>query len=65
VRNTEEIFEFVNDIKNISENINSFISIYPDTDTGIGNIKFFKKYKIFVERADREIITNIKNFACP
>jgi hypothetical protein len=61
VRNTKEIFEFVNNIKKISNNINSFISIYFDADIGIRDIKFFEKYEISAERADREIMTNIKN----
>jgi hypothetical protein len=65
VRNTGKIFEFVNDIKEILNNINFFISIYPDADTGIGDIKFSEKYKIPVERAGREIIINIKNSARP
>jgi hypothetical protein len=65
VRNTGEIFEFINDIKEISDNINFFISIYSDIDIEIGNIKFCKKYKMSAERADREIITNIKNSARP
>jgi hypothetical protein len=62
VRNTEKIFEFVNDIKEISKNINSFISIYSDVGIGIKDIEFFEKYEIFAERADRKIITDIKIF---
>jgi hypothetical protein len=65
VRNTGKIFEFVNDIKEISENINSFTSIYPDADIKIGDIKFSEKYKISAKRAGRKIITDIKNFARP
>jgi hypothetical protein len=65
VRNTGEIFEFIDDIKKIPDNINSFIPIYLDISIGIGNIEFSKKYKISAERADREIITNIKNSARP
>jgi hypothetical protein len=65
VRNTEEIFEFVNDIKEVSDNINSFTSIYSDTDIKIRNIKFPEKYKISAEHADRKVITNIKNSAHP
>jgi hypothetical protein len=65
VQDTGEIFEFINDIKKISNNINSFIPIYPDTDIEIKNIEFFEKYKISVERAGREIVTNIKNSARP
>jgi hypothetical protein len=65
VRNTGKIFEFVDDIKKISNNINSFISIYSDTDIRIGNIEFSEKYKIFIERAGREIVTNMKNSARP
>jgi hypothetical protein len=65
VRDTGEMFEFIDDIKEISDNINFFISIYPDADIGIENIKFFEKYKIFVERAGRETIINMKNSARP
>jgi hypothetical protein len=65
VRNTGEVFEFINDIKKISENINSFTPIYSDAGIRIENIEFLKKYEISVERADREIITNMKNSARP
>jgi hypothetical protein len=65
VRNTGKIFEFVNDIKEIFENINFYIPIYSDTGIGIGNIKFFEKYDIFVERTGREAVTDMKNFARP
>jgi hypothetical protein len=61
VRNTGEIFEFVNDIKKISENI----PIYSDAGIKIRDIKFSEKYKISAECADRKIITNIKKFARP
>jgi hypothetical protein len=60
-----EIFELIDDIKKISENINSYISIYPDTDIGAGNIKFPKKYKMPAERAGRKIMTGMKNSARP
>jgi hypothetical protein len=62
MRDMGEIFEFINDIKKIPNNINSFTSIYPDTDIETEDIKFSEKYKIPAERADRKIITNIKNF---
>jgi hypothetical protein len=65
MRNTGKIFEFVNDIKEKFKNINSYISIYPDTDIESGNIKFLMKYKIPVERTGREIITDIKNSTRP
>jgi hypothetical protein len=65
VRDIKEIFEFIDDIKEIPDNINSFIPIYPDAGIGTGDIKFPKKYKMPVECTDREIITNIKNFARP
>jgi hypothetical protein len=65
VRDTGEIFEFINDIKEISNNINFFIPIYSGAGAGIGDIEFFEKYKMLAERADRKIITNIKNFAYP
>jgi hypothetical protein len=65
VRNTGKIFEFINNIKEIFDNINSFIPIYSDADIEIGNIKFLKKYEISAERAGRKIITNIKNFTRP
>jgi hypothetical protein len=65
VRNTGEIFELINDIKEISKNINSYTSIYPDAGAGIRDIKFLEKYKMFAERAGRKIMTNIKNSAYP
>jgi hypothetical protein len=65
VRNTRKIFEFINDIKKISNNINFFISIYSDTDTEIRNIKFSEKYKIPIKRTGRKIITDIKNSTRP
>jgi hypothetical protein len=65
VRNTGKIFELINDIKEISENINSYIPIYPNTDTKIRNIEFSKKYKRSTERADRKIMTDIKNSTRP
>jgi hypothetical protein len=65
VRDTGEIFEFINDIKEIFNNINFFIPIYFSVGVGIGDIEFFEKYKIFVERAGREIITDMKNSARP
>jgi hypothetical protein len=65
VRNTGEIFEFINDIKKISDNINSFIPIYLDADIKIGDIKFPEKYEISAKRADRETITDMKNSARP
>jgi hypothetical protein len=63
VRNTGKIFEFVNDIKEISNNINSFTPIYPNAGAEVRDIKFSKKYKMLTERADREIVTNMKNSA--
>jgi hypothetical protein len=65
VRNTGKIFEFINDIKEISNNINFFIPIYPNADIEIGDIKFSKKYKISAERTDRKTIMDIKNSARP
>jgi hypothetical protein len=65
VRDKGEILEFINYIKEISNNINSFIPIYPDIDIEIENIKFSEKYKISAERAGRKIIINIKNSARP
>jgi hypothetical protein len=65
VRNTREIFEFVNDIKEISNNINSFTPIYPNAGAEVRDIKFSKKYKISIERAGRKIITDMKNSARP
>jgi hypothetical protein len=63
VRNTGKVFEFINDIKKISDNINSFIPIYSDADTETKDIEFSEKYKISAERAGREIIIDIKNSA--
>jgi hypothetical protein len=65
VRNTGKIFEFIDDIKEVFDNINFFISIYSGADAEVGNIEFFEKYKIFAERAGREIMTDIKNSARP
>jgi hypothetical protein len=65
MRNTGKIFEFVNDIKKISDNINPFIPIYPNTGTETKNIKFPEKYEMPTKRTGREIITNIKNSARP
>jgi hypothetical protein len=65
VRNTGEIFELINNIKKIPENINSYTSIYFNADTEIRNIKFPEKYKIPTERADRKTIINIKNSTRP
>jgi hypothetical protein len=63
VRDTGKIFEFINDIKKISDNINSFTPIYPDAGAGIGDIEFSKIYKISIERIDRKAVTDIKNSA--
>jgi hypothetical protein len=65
MRDTGEIFEFIDDIKEVSDNINSFISIYSDIGAGVEDIEFSEEYKIFVERADREIIIDMKNSARP
>jgi hypothetical protein len=65
VRDTGKMFEIINDIKEISDNINFFTPIYPDADIGSGNIKFSKKYEISAERAGREAVTDIKNSARP
>jgi hypothetical protein len=65
VRDTGEMFELVEHVKEISENINFYISIYFDIDARIGNIEFSKEYKIFAERAGREIIIGIKSFSRP
>jgi hypothetical protein len=65
VRDTGKIFEFVNDIREIFNNINSFIPIYFGADIGIGDIEFSKKYKISAKRAGRKIMTDIKNSARP
>jgi hypothetical protein len=45
------------------EKINLYIPIYPDAGIGIEDIEFSEKYKISVERAGREIITNAENSA--
>jgi hypothetical protein len=65
VRNTGEMFKLIENIKEIPENINSYIPIYSDADIGIENIKIFKKYEVLAERAGREIITDMKNSARP
>jgi hypothetical protein len=65
VRGTGEIFELIGNVKKMSENINFYISIYLGAGIGIRDIKFLKKYKVPAERADREIMTDIKNSARP
>jgi hypothetical protein len=65
VRNTGEIFEFVDNIKKISKNINPFIPIYSNAGAEAEDIRFSEKYKMLAERADRKIITDIKNSARP
>jgi hypothetical protein len=59
------MFKLIDDIKEISENINSYISIYPGAGTGIGNVEFSEKYEVSVERAGREAVINMKNSARP
>jgi hypothetical protein len=63
VRDTGKISEFINNIKKIPNNINSFTPIYSDTDTEIGTINFSEIYKILTERAGRKTVTDIKNSA--
>jgi hypothetical protein len=63
VRNTGEIFEFIDDIKEVSDNINPFTSIY--SDTGTGDIEFPEEYEMPAERAGREAVTGMKNSARP
>jgi hypothetical protein len=65
VRDTGETFKLIENIKKISENVNSYISIYSDTVIEIGNITFPEKYKMPAKRANREIVTDIKNSALP
>jgi hypothetical protein len=65
VRNTGKVFEFIDDIKKIPDNINPFIPIYPDAGTGTENIEFSEKYEMPVERAGRKVVTDIKNSARP
>jgi hypothetical protein len=65
VRDTGEIFEFINDIKKISNNINSFTPIYSGAGAETGDIEFSEEYEISAERAGREIVTGIKNSAYP
>jgi hypothetical protein len=65
VRSTGKVFKLINDIKEISENINSYISIYFGAGVGIGDIEFYEKYKMSAERAGWKIVTDMKNFARP
>jgi hypothetical protein len=65
VRNTGKIFEFIDDVKKVSDNIDFFISIYFNADIEIGNIDFFEKYEMPAERTDWEIIIGMKNSARP
>jgi hypothetical protein len=57
VRSTGEVFELIENIKNIP--------IYPDAGAEVENIEFPEKYKIFAERAGRKIVTDMKNSARP
>jgi hypothetical protein len=52
-------------LKFFFENINFYTPIYLNADIEIGNIKFLEKYKIPTERADRKVITDMKNSARP
>jgi hypothetical protein len=61
VRDTGEVLELIENIKKKSKKINFYIPIYPDTDTEIGDIEFFKEYEIPAERTGRKIVTDIKN----
>jgi hypothetical protein len=65
VRNTGEVFKLIDNIKEIPENINLYIPIYPSAGAGVGDIEFSEKYKMLAERAGREIVTNMKNSAHP
>jgi hypothetical protein len=63
VRNTGEIFKLIENIKEIPENINFYISIYSNTNIRIRNIEFLEKYEISIKSAGRKIISSIKNSA--
>jgi hypothetical protein len=63
MRGTEKMFELVDNIKKILEDINFYISIYPGAGVEAGDIKFLKEYKMSAERAGRKIMTNMKNSA--
>jgi hypothetical protein len=59
------MFEFVDDVKEIFNNINFFTPIYSGAGVRVENIEFSEKYKVPAERADRKTVTNIKNSARP
>jgi hypothetical protein len=65
VRGTGEVFELIDNIKEILENINFYIPIYFDVGTGAGNVKFLKKYEMPSERTGRKIMTGMKNSVYP
>jgi hypothetical protein len=65
VRGTGKIFELIENIKKVSENVNFYISIYSGFDIGIRDIEFFEKYKVSAERAGRKIMTDMKKFSRP
>jgi hypothetical protein len=63
VRNTGEIFELIENIKEISENINFYIPIYFGVDAEIRDVEFSEKYEVPAEYAGREVVTDMKNSA--
>jgi hypothetical protein len=65
VRDTEEMFELINNIKKVSENINFYTPIYSDAGVGAGDVEFPEKYEIPAERTGRKIIMDMKNSARP
>jgi hypothetical protein len=60
VRDTGKIFKSIENIKEFPKNINFYTPIYPNADTGTGNIELSEEYKVSTERADRKTMTNIK-----
>jgi hypothetical protein len=65
MRDTREIFKLIENIKEISKNVNLYVPIYPDVSIEVGNVEFSEKYKVSFERADREVVKNIKTSVRP
>jgi hypothetical protein len=61
VRDTGKVLKLIENIKEISKNINFYIPIYPNIGAENEDVKFSKKCKIFIERAGRKIMTGMKN----
>jgi hypothetical protein len=65
VRDTEDMFKLIENIKKVPENINPYIPIYFGAGIGTGDIEFSEKYEMPIERAGQEIVIDMKNSARP